>query len=146
MYQVVKTFHSYWAYAVLITLVLALANAVLGYLSSRTFTDRDRRLTLFALIAVHVHLLLALVLYVVSPLGSAQLSNLKMAMKDATARLYVLEHPLTMLIAIVLITVGYSRAKRLTVDRSKFGAVASLYGVALVLILIRLPWKAWLGV
>lgn len=41
-------------------------------------------------------------------------------MKNAVSRLYGLEHPLMMLIAIALITIGYSKAKRAIEDRLKF--------------------------
>jgi predicted acyltransferase len=66
-------------------------------------------------------------------------------MKDSASRLAALEHPLTNLIAIILITVGYSRAKRLKNDRARFRSVFLLYGLGLVLILSRIPWRNWIG-
>ncbi len=66
-------------------------------------------------------------------------------MKNALSRLYILEHPLTMITAVVLVTVGYSRAKRLGEDRKRFRSVYLLYGIALLLILVRIPWNAWPG-
>jgi hypothetical protein len=143
MYTGLKHFHSFWAYLVILLLAVALINALLGLLGNKNFTDKDRRLSLFALIAAHVQLLLGLILYFVSPLGSSNLGG--DAMKNATARLYAVEHPLVMLIAIVLITVGYSRSKRLTVDKQKFRTTTLLYGLAFVLVLSRIPWSAWLG-
>lgn len=66
-------------------------------------------------------------------------------MKEPLQRLYVLEHPLTMIIAVVLITVGYARAKRLQDDKKRFRSIAIFYSLALILILSRIPWNAWPG-
>lgn len=68
------------------------------------------------------------------------LSNMGTVMKDATTRLLVIEHPLTMLIAVVLITIGRAKAKKKTTDSSKFLTTAIFFGIALVLILVRIPW------
>ena len=62
-------------------------------------------------------------------------------MGDATARLYLLEHPLTMVIALVLLTVGYSRAKRTVGTGKSFKSIAVFHGIALLLILVRIPWR-----
>jgi hypothetical protein len=145
MYTGLKHFHSYWAYLVLLTLLIAVVNAIIGLMGNKTFTAKDLRLALFALIAAHTQLLIGLILYFVSPLGSSNLSNMGAAMKDAGLRLYVVEHPLVNIIAIVLITIGYSRAKRLPSDNSKFKTLTVMYLIALILLLSRIPWNAWLS-
>jgi hypothetical protein len=66
-------------------------------------------------------------------------------MGDSMARLYSLEHPLINIIALVLITVGFSTAKRLTEDKKKHFRIVLLYGFGLLLILSRIPWSAWLS-
>jgi hypothetical protein len=142
MYTGLQHFHSYWAYLVVLLLLVALINALLGLMGNKSFTYKDRRLTLFALIAAHVQFLLGIILYFVSPLGASNLGG--ETMKDSNARLYALEHPLIMLISIVLITIGYSRSKRLSNQTAKFRTVTMMYGIAFVLILTRIPWKAWL--
>lgn len=144
MYTGLKHLHSYWAYLVLITLLIAIINAIIGLTGNKNFTAKDRRLALFALIATHLQLVIGLILYFVSPLGADNLSQMGDAMKNASLRLYVVEHPFTNLIAIALITVGYSRSKRLAKDNSKFKSIAVMYLIGLVLLLIRLPWSAWL--
>jgi hypothetical protein len=145
MYIGLKHLHSYWAYVVLIILLIAVVNAIIGLSGNKTFTAKDRRLALFALIAAHTQLLIGLILYFVSPYGSRNLSNMGSAMKDASLRLYVIEHPLVNIIAIVLITIGYSRAKRLTTDTGKFRTITITYLIALILLLSRIPWNAWLS-
>ena len=56
------------------------------------------------------------------------------------ARFRALEHPLGMIIAILLITIGYGKIKRADTDAAKFRALKIFYGLALLLILISIPW------
>jgi len=63
------------------------------------------------------------------------------AMKDSAVRMRLIEHPLMMIIGIILITVGKSRTKRIVDDVKKHKNIAFLYTIGLVLILSRIP--AW---
>jgi predicted acyltransferase len=56
-----------------------------------------------------------------------------------------LEHPVINILAILLISVGYIRAKKLTVSQSKFRSIYMMYAIGLVLILSRIPWNSWIG-
>ncbi|RDC62341.1 hypothetical protein [Adhaeribacter pallidiroseus] len=141
MYTGLQHLHSYLAYLVLLGLIISLLNALTGWLQNRRFQDKDRKRSLLGLIPVHLQWLIGVVLYFVSPLGAANASGA--AMKDATSRLYILEHPLTMIIAVILITVGYSRAKRLKTDNARFKNLVIFYGIGLILVLSRIPWQAW---
>ena len=64
-------------------------------------------------------------------------------MSNAALRFQAIEHPITMLLAIVLITLGWSRHKKQTTDLGKFKKIALFYGLGLVLILSRIPWDLW---
>lgn len=139
MYEFIQKFHSGWAYLVLLLLVISVVNALIGLTSKKEFTATDRKISLFALIFTHIQLLVGMFLYFVSPLGKAALGE----MKNADLRLTSLEHPLINLIAIILITVGWSKHKKLTDSTSKFKTFSIFYGVALLLILSRIPWKLW---
>ena len=141
MYETIQSVHSILAYAALGLLVLASINAIFGLTSKKLFTDKDLRLSLFTLIICHIQLLVGLILYFVSPLGSAQLGN----MKDAAMRLTSLEHPLINIIALVLITIGWSKHKKEESNNGKFKKIAVFYTLGLVLILSRLPWSSWLN-
>lgn len=143
MYTGLQHLHSYLAYLVLLGLVVSIIGALVGYSKNRPFTDGDRKLGLLGLIPAHLQWVIGLVLYFVSPLGASNASG--EVMKDAVSRLYFLEHPLMMIIAVVLITIGYARAKRLKDDRKRFTSIFLFYGIALILILIRIPWVSWPG-
>jgi hypothetical protein len=143
MYIGLQHFHSYWAYLVLITLTVATANALIGTLSKRNYTSLDRRLSLFALIAAHIQLVVGIILYFISPLSTSAFADMGASMRDAVIRLYAIEHPLVMIVSIALITIGYSRAKRQTHGQAKFRTVGLTYAIALFLVLSRIPWAAW---
>ncbi len=139
MYETILSVHSILAYAALGLLVLASINAIFGLTSKKLFTDKDLRLSLFTLIICHIQLLVGLILYFVSPLGFEQLGN----MKDAAVRLTSLEHPLINIIALVLITIGWSKHKKEESNNGKFKKIAVFYTLGLLLILSRLPWANW---
>jgi len=143
MYNFIQKFHSGWAYLALLLLVLAVVNSVIGMTSKKEFTAKDRKIALFALIATHIQLVVGLILYFISEVGMKAFSA-EGAMKIPELRLTMLEHPLTNIIAIALITIGWSKHKKGATNKVKFKAIALFYGLGLVLILIRIPWKLWL--
>lgn len=140
MYVFIQKFHSGWAYIALLLLVIAVVNAFIGLASKKEFTAKDRKIAIFGLIGTHTQLLIGLILYFVSPLGFTSLGQ----MSDKMLRLTSLEHPLINLIAITLITIGWSKHKKLTTSESKFKTFSIFYGLGLVLILSRIPWSLWL--
>jgi hypothetical protein len=145
MDTILQKIHYYWAYVALLVLVIAVVNAIIGMASKKEFTLKDRKIALFGLIGTHVQLLVGLILYFVSPYGFSKISTLGMGevMKDSFSRLTVVEHPLINLIAIALITIGWSKHKKLTTSESKFKTFSIFYGLGLVLILSRIPWSLW---
>lgn len=142
MYTGLQHLHSFFAYLVLLALVVAVVHAVLGLAGKRPFTPTSRKLVLFGLIFAHLQFVFGLILYFISPMGIRNLSG--ETMKEPMARLLALEHPLMMLVAIILVTIGYVKAKRATVDARKFKLIAWFYGIGLLLILSRIPWALWL--
>ncbi len=139
MYNIVQKAHSGLAYLALILLAIVAVNAIIGFMSKREFKESDRKLALFALIFTHLQLLGGIILYVVSP----KVQSMGVAMKDSTLRLYALEHPLMNVIAVVLITIAWSKHKKATESSKKFKLFAILYTLGLVLILSRIPWNVW---
>ncbi len=134
-----QTIHSYWAYLVLIILIIAIINAISGLTSKREFQDKDLRISLFTLIVTHIQLLIGLGLYFSSP----AYKSMKEAGINEGNRLLAVEHPAMMLIAIALITIGWSRHKKKTTAPKKFVTIAIFYGLALIVILSKIPWSNW---
>lgn len=138
MYNLLQSLHSWWAYLAVLVLIIAVVNSLMGYTSKRYFESKDLRISLFALIFMHIQLVLGLLVYFVSPLGFDSLGE----MKDAAIRLTSLEHPLINIIAIAFITIGWSKHKKAE-GTLKFRKILFFYGIGLLLILSRIPWKTW---
>jgi hypothetical protein len=62
-------------------------------------------------------------------------------MKDGFARFWAVEHFLGMVIAIILITIGRGKAKKLN-----YGAASWLYLIAFIIIMVSIPWPFRLGI
>ena len=140
----IKTVHSYWAYLVLVVLIFAVIKALSGVISKKEYDPKTFRVALFTLIVSHIQLLIGLVLYFTSSrfllwseLGAGEV------MKTAIHRLYLVEHPTINILAVALITIGYSKHKRKRLSASKHKTLAIFYTIALVLILSRIPWEVW---
>ncbi|QBA65192.1 hypothetical protein [Muriicola soli] len=142
--EILQNVHSYLAYIVLALLFLAVANAITGVLSNRMFTlQKDYRLSLFTLILSHIQLVIGLLLWGFSASGLSAIRDLGMGGMNSAARLLAVEHPFVNILAIVLITIGWSRHKRFMEGKKKFKSIALFYGLGLILILSRIPWSQW---
>lgn len=141
MYTGLRHLHSILAYILLAALLFSIVYVFIQFVKKGSFTEKVRKISLIGFIAAHVQLLIGLVLYVVSPVGLSLFSA--EAMGDSISRLYIIEHPLTMIIGIVLITVGYVKAKKPGDDARRFKTIIIFYTLGLLLILLRIPWHVW---
>lgn len=142
MYIGIKHLHSFTAYLSLAFLTIAVISTFYCWIANKSFSKRSKVVSLLGLMGAHIQMLLGLLLYFVSPLGLSNFSG--ESMKSSSARLYILEHPLMMLVAIGLITYGYSKGKRAKSDNNKHVNVAIFYTLGLVAILLMIPWNAWI--
>jgi len=143
-YKIILEAHSGIAYVALITIAIAVINSLIGISAKNEFKPKDRRIALFALIATHIQFVFGLILYFVSPNGLAKIKAVGMGGMSAYDRLLAVEHPFVNLIAIVLITVGWSSHKKAD-ESKKFKKIAIFYALGLILLLSRIPWQTWIG-
>ena len=143
-YDIIKTVHSYWAFLVIIILTLIVINSIIAKFSGRAFNTKDLRLSLFGLIFSHIQLLIGLILYFTSPWFN-QFYQIGMdLLKNAENRLYLIEHPLINIVAIIFITLGWSLHKRQLDSSKKFLRIGIFYGLGLIFLLSRIPWDSWI--
>ena len=139
-----KMIHSFWAYLVLLLLIISIFNAIKGLRSKRDFTAKDLRISLFTLIVSHIQLVIGLVAYYMSNYYTTMRSiGMGEVMKNSELRKPLVEHPIMIIIAVVLLTIGFSKMKRKETDRGKFKSVLIYYSLALLLILAMIPWDLW---
>lgn len=144
MYTVVKVIHSYWAYLVFIMLVIAAFNALIKFFGDKEFHAVDFRISLSTLIVSHIQLLIGILLFFVTDYLSL-ISDMGMGeiMKNNALRSNIIEHPLAMIIAVVFITMGYSKHKKKLTSKPKFKMLAIFYTLSLLLVLAKIPWSVW---
>lgn len=144
MFETVRMLHSYWAYLTLIMIVIASLNALFKFFGNKEFHPMDFRISLFTLIVTHIQLLLGIILFFAADyISMISEMGMKTVMGNPVLRSNIVEHPLMMIIAVVLITVGYSKHKKKLTSKPKFKMLAIFYTLALVCVLAKIPWKTW---
>ena len=118
MYILIKNFHFFSAFFLVLFLIFAIGFNGYSWLRKKPFTANNKVFALFALASMHIQVLIGFILYFFSPLGYSNVSSA--AMKDSHSRFYMLEHPLVMIIALLLVTIAYVKAMRLTNDNAKY--------------------------
>ncbi len=145
MYQTVQILHSYWAYLLLLIVILATFNAIIKFYGKKEFNSNDLRITLFALIVSHIQLLIGLVLYFASPNGLNAIKEYGMGDLTSLARQLAVEHPFVGILGVILITIGFSKHKKKLTSIKKFKVISIFYLLALLLYFSRIPWSNWLN-
>lgn len=135
----VQILHNLLRWAVLLTGLWTVINAITGVLHKRAFTGSDNKSNLFFMISCDIQLLLGLLLFFGNH-WSAQFSNMAVAMKDKNLRFFTVEHTVVMLLAWVLVHVGRAQVKKASTDAAKHKKMLVFFGLALFLILISIPW------
>jgi hypothetical protein len=132
--------HSFLRWALLLLMVVSIVKAAMSLSGKNPYTPNDRKRTLFTMIAAHLQLVLGVVLYMTSTVVQAGRSNMAAAMKDATLRFWTVEHITMMIMAIVFITIGNIRSKKMDTDAGKYKQILIWFGLALLVIIAAMPW------
>ena len=141
MYDGMLHLHSVLRWIILILLLVA----IFKNLADRkgAFTETHRKLGLFLMICADIMLLIGIYQWATGDtwgLISIKSRGFGDVMKDTVARFYAIEHPTGMLIAIILIHLGYSYGKKSVPDSQKHNRILLFFGLALLIILILIPW------
>lgn len=135
--------HSLLRWIILIVAIWAIVKMAAGRSGGKSFTPADKKPALFFLISMDLQLLVGLYLYFSSPVwGLATLKNnpIGVVMHDTAMRFFSIEHLVAMIIAVVLVHVGYSATKKAATDQQKFNKAFWFFLIALIVILASIPW------
>lgn len=134
--------HNIMRWVVLLTGLYAIIKTASGLGGTKSFTRGDKKSALFFMISCDIQLILGLILFFISPLTLEYISanGMGAAMKDKAVRYFLVEHGLMMIIAIILVHIGYAMIKRPISDGSKFKRVFWFYLIAMVIMLASIPW------
>ena len=136
MHNILVHAHSGWRWVVLVLVVAAIAQAFSKWQSNTALNDGNRKLAMFAMISLHIQFLIGLILYIMDAMNQTKVQFNENTMSDAMIRFFTVEHSLIMIIAIGIITVGHSKAKK----SQSFKPIFWFYLIGLVVMLSRIPW------
>ena len=136
LYTILVHIHSGLRWLVLISILVAIVTAAIKRSKNPTNLPGTLKVSLWAMILMHVQLLFGLVLFFISEKVVFAASS----MSSSIHRFFLVEHSLMMLIAVALVTVGYIKSKRADNEKKKLRRVLIYYSLALILILAAIPW------
>lgn len=140
MYTIILTLHSWVRWVALLGGIAAAVKAILGVLQKGTWSELDNRLGLIFTSGIDTQFLLGLILYGISPITTSAFSDMGAAMSNGDIRFFVVEHVITMLVAIVLAHIGRSRSKKAADSSAKFRIAAIFFTIAVLAMLTGIPW------
>lgn len=134
--------HNLLRYAIVILLILTVVKSFIGWFSKKEYTSGDNKLSLFLFISAHLQLVVGLGVYFISPIYQA----LKAAedkvemMKNPEILFFMVEHMMSMIVGIIIITLGRVMSKKGKSDNIKFRRQAIYFTLAMIIIFSAIPW------
>lgn len=138
MQQGLLHLHNFLRWFVLLFGILVIIRSMSGMGGNKTFGAGDKRMALFLLISADLQLLLGVSLYFTKGWFNVLKNGVDMANK--VNRFFAIEHMLGMLIAIILIHIGYSSIKKNITDSAKYKKLFWFTLIAFILIMVTIPW------
>ena len=123
--------HHYLPYLFLMVLLISIVRSYL----SKIENPKTDKLLLGTLILAHVQLIIGF--YLLFPFPEVEMGVI---MKDASIRFKFVEHPLMMLISVVLITIGKYKSKKITDIKKANKLIFGYFIIAFILIIMTIPW------
>lgn len=127
----------------LLLILVVLVQNFLVWKSDREFNASLQRQNKITLILTHIQVTVGLIM-LATAFTTGMVPDMGTLMGDAALRFKYVEHPTTMLLGAVLITVGNAKSKRAESGQEKAKAVVVWFGIGLALIALRFPWEAFL--
>lgn len=140
MYNLILPLHSLVRWLVLISLLVSIFRSYQGWMGRKTYGRFDEKLRSNTVSIAHLQLMIGAWLYIVSPVTNWFIHNFSEGVRMREIRFFGMEHVTMMFIAIVVITIGGSKAKRKTSDLEKFRTQAIWFSIGLLIILSSIPW------
>jgi energy-converting hydrogenase Eha subunit C len=141
---ILKEIHSFVASIFLICTIIFVIFCFLRVFRKSRYSNTQVVLAKMSFILSHIQLLIGLALWWLHGYAQVLSEDAKAVMHDGTMRKLIVEHPLTNIIAITILTIGFISLKKATTDHSKHIKGVLFYGIALILILAMIPYSQWL--
>ncbi|MCU0510811.1 MAG: hypothetical protein MUC34_21125 [Anaerolineae bacterium] len=137
--NIVYDLHMIWRWVLLVVALVTLVKALLG---KQPWTQLDDRLGLFFTVAIDIQFLLGMILWFVGPWRITAAGAL---MGNSLGRFMVIEHPLFLLISLVLAHIGRSRSRKAATDAGKHKNAFIFYLFSFLFIVLIFILRTTLG-
>lgn len=142
MYPVILQIHQYLSWLVLLTALYALFRAFRGILFKKQWFSADRRAGLYLTIVIDLQVLAGILLYGwFSPVTKGVFTDFASVMAEPSRRFYSMEHITMMLIALLAVHIGRSRARKAQFASRKHRLSAVWFTLAVIMVLAGIPWE-----
>jgi hypothetical protein len=131
--------HNFMRWVVLLFALLTIVRSMMGMANNAAFTSGDRKTGLFLMISADIQLLLGFALYYLKGWFTVLTSGGDI-MSNKANRFFAVEHLAGMLIAIILIHIGYAASKKNIADRAKHKKLFWFTLIAVLIIIATIPW------
>lgn len=141
MYQFTLFLHNILRWIVVVAALLAFLKAIQSWMGKKAWSSSDKKLGLLFTVGLDTQILLGFLLYGgLSPVMKAIWNDFGAAMQNSQLRFFAVEHMSLMILAAIAAHLGF-RAGKSDLDQSKkFRAVSIWYGLAILFLLIGIPW------
>ena len=129
----------YWEYIVIISTLVAVINSLLGIFSKKSFQNFDLRITLSSLIFNYIFLIIGLFIFVSNALLLFWYYDNKLMIEQDNFLFYISPHLLN-LIAVLILTIGWSLHKKSNISLKKFLRILGFYFLGLLILIGKFIW------
>lgn len=142
MNQLFLILHSWLRWAILIAAVWTVVRALKGIGKKSAYTSADNKSNLFFMIFMDLQFLAGILLYFTDALGFKAVRSMGMSnvMQNESTRFFAVEHVVMMILAWIIVHIGRSVVKKAPTDIQKHRKSLVYFGIALLLILLAIPW------
>lgn len=138
MYKIFQHSHSGIMYLILVLLFFSVLISFLKFIKKdETISPQLYKLFQITKWLMYLQFILGIFLLFISPRNYFGVGT----MKSEVLRFYSIEHPLMMLIAIGLVSIGLFRSRKKANAIQKNKTVLIFYTIALLIVVVMIPWK-----
>ena len=141
MYSILLTVHSLVRWLVVVTMSTTTILALRGYFGKRLFQKLEDTSRFWTVTIAHLQLTIGVLLYGLSPVTTLSWKNPESFEWINDFTFFSILHSILMVTSVVLLTVGSAFIKRNTNSRDKFKTMLFWFGIALIILLIAIPWS-----
>lgn len=140
MYQILLPLHSIVRWLLVAALLYCLVSSVHGLFAKSRYSKVDNIVRSITAGTSHLQLIIGLLLYFQSPVTTYFRNHTAEAIGYVDIAFFGLFHISFMVIAVLLLTIGASRAKRVKTDQEKHEQILLWFGIAALFMLLAIPW------